>query len=142
MSFQFNKAQIAGNLTRDPELKTLPSGTVVVNFSIATNRRYRDKNDEWVDAVDYVNCVMFGVRAETMTKWFKKGSPIFVEGRLQTSNWEKDGHKFYKTEIICSNWEFTRSGDNTGQQQAKPATTDPAPTPPPDAEPNPENIPF
>lgn len=140
MAFQFNKAQIGGNLTRDPELKTLPSGTVVVNFSVATNRKYKDKNDEWVNTVEYVNCVMFGVRAETLAKWFKKGSPIFVEGRLQTSNWEKDGHKFYKTEIVCSSWDFTSSGDNTGQQQAKPAST--APTPPPDAEPNPEDIPF
>ena len=86
-----NKAMVYGNLTRDPEMKTLPSGITVTNFSIATNRRYKDREGNYQDATDFHNIVVFGRQAETTAQYLKKGSSAFIDGRLQTRSWEKDG---------------------------------------------------
>ena len=106
-----NKAIIYGNLTRDPELKALPSGQSVCSFSLATNRRYKDAQGVWQEAVDYHNIAVFGVQAENVSKYLKKGSGAFVEGRLQTRSWEKDGQKQYRTEIVADRVQF---GPRTG----------------------------
>ncbi|MDZ4206060.1 MAG: single-stranded DNA-binding protein [Patescibacteria group bacterium] len=102
-----NKAIIYGNLTKDPELKSLPSGSTVVNFSVATNHTWKDKNGQRQDSVEYHNVVAFGRTAETINQYMKRGSSIFVEGRIQTRNWDgTDGKKNYRTEIIADKVQF------------------------------------
>lgn len=101
-----NKAQLHGNLTRDPELRTLPSGQAVINFSLATNRSYKDKDGAKKEQVEYHNVVGFGKQAEIIGQYVKKGDAIFVEGRLQTRSWETDGRKNYRTEIVIESFQF------------------------------------
>lgn len=106
-----NKAMIYGNLTRDPELKTLPSGNAVASFGVATNRVYNDRDGKRQEAVEYHNIVVFGRQAETVSQYLKKGSGAFIEGRLQTRSWEQDGQKQYRTEIVADRVQFgPRSG--------------------------------
>ena len=96
-----NKAEVMGNLTRDPELRTTNSGTPVCSFSIATNRRYQ-QNDEWKEEVEFHNIVLWGNRAESFVQRAKKGTRVYVEGRLQTRSWEgENGVKNYRTEIVA-----------------------------------------
>lgn len=101
-----NKAIIIGNLTRDPEVKALPSGVSVANFSVATNRNFKDKDGNKQEQVEYHNIVVFGAQAEPCGKYLKKGQKVSVEGRLQTRSWEQDGVKKYATEIIADNVQF------------------------------------
>ncbi len=102
-----NKVLLYGNLTRDPELKSLPSGIKVVSFSIATNRNYKDKDGNKKDATEYHNIVSFGRQAEVIAQYLKKGRPIYVEGRLQTRSWDgADGKKNYRTEIVVDSFQF------------------------------------
>jgi single-strand DNA-binding protein len=96
-----NKVILYGNLTKDPELKALPSGQNVCNFSIATNRTYKDAQGVKQEAVDYHNIVVFGASAENVAKYMRKGSGIFIEGRLQTRSYDKDGQKRYVTEVVA-----------------------------------------
>ena len=107
-----NKILLYGNLTRDPELKALPSGSKVAEFGIATNRTYKDKEGNKKEEVDFHNIVSFGRTAEVIAQYLKKGRPIFVEGRIRTRSWEaKDGTgKRYKTEIVLENFQFGPSG--------------------------------
>ena len=149
-----NKAMIFGNLTRDPEMKSLPSGMQVTSFSIATNRVYNDRDGKRQEHVDYHNIVVFGKQAETSAKWLKKGSSAYVEGRLQTQSWEKDGVKQYRTEVVADRVQFgpRTDGGGGGNYQANAgagaATTgggqESAPVMPeyPSEEINPEDIPF
>jgi single-strand DNA-binding protein len=142
-----NKAMIFGNLTRDPELKTLPSGMQVTSFSIATNRVYNDRDGKRQEHVDYHNIVVFGKQAETSAKYLKKGSSAYVEGRLQTQSWEKDGVKQYRTEIVADRVQFgPRSGEGGGSAPARASevSEQAAPKMPdyPEEEINPEDIPF
>lgn len=97
-----NRAQIIGNLTRDPEMRYTPNGQAVTNFTVATNRRWTGKDGEAGEATEYHDIVVWGKQAETLSQILKKGAPAYVEGRLQTRNWEgQDGVKRYKTEIIA-----------------------------------------
>jgi single-strand DNA-binding protein len=95
-----NKLILIGNLTADPELKRTPSGTPVTQFSVVTNHRYK-KDEEWVDQANFHNVVVWR-NAENIAKWAKKGTKIHLEGRVQTRNWEKDGVKHYRTEVIAN----------------------------------------
>ena len=98
-----NKTMLIGNLTRDPELRTIPSGQTVASFSIATNRSWNDNAGELQKAVEYTDIVAWGKLAEIAGQILKKGRKTFVEGRLQTRNWDgQDGVKRYKTEVIAS----------------------------------------
>ena len=98
-----NKTMLIGNLTRDPELRTIPSGQTVASFSIATNRSWNDAAGELKRAVEYTDIVAWGKLAEIAGQILKKGRKTYVEGRLQTRNWEgQDGIKRYKTEVIAS----------------------------------------
>jgi len=119
-----NKAIVVGNLTRDPELKTLPTGSKVCSFSVATNRTWKDQAGQKQEAVDYHNVACFGRQAETVAQWMKKGSQIYVEGRMTTRSWDdKDtGKKMYRTEIIAENVQFgsKSSGTTTGNFSEKP----------------------
>jgi len=113
-----NKAFIIGNLTRDPELKSLPSGIKVVTFSVATNRVWKDKNGVKQESADFHNIVSFGKQAETIAQYMKKGSSIFIEGRMQTRSWDdkESGQKRYRTEIVADRFQFgPKSGDVSAQ---------------------------
>ncbi len=113
-----NKAMIYGNLTRDPEVKSLPSGMQVCSFSVATNRSYNDRDGKRQESVDYHNIVAFGKQAEVISKYLTKGSGVYVEGRLQTNSWEKDGVKQYRTEIIVDRFEFGPKSSGGGAPSA------------------------
>lgn len=108
-----NKILIIGNLTRDPELKALPSGMKVTSFSVATNRTWKDQNGQKQEQVEFHNIVCFGKQAEVISQWMKKGSQIYVEGRLQTRTWEKDGQKNYRTEIVVETFQFGAKSNGT-----------------------------
>jgi single-strand DNA-binding protein len=143
-----NKAMIYGNLTRDPELKALPSGMNVCSFSLATNRVYNDRDGKRQEQVDYHNIVVFGKQADTTAKYLKKGSATYVEGRLQTRSWDKDGVKQYRTEVVADRVQFgPRSGGdgggaNTGASTGAAGNEQPAPPEYPEEDINPEDIPF
>src|SRR3989338_7459814 len=111
-----NKAILIGNLTRDPELRSLPSGVKVCSFSLATNRVWKDKNGARQESADYHNVVVFGRQAETVAQYMKKGSSILVEGRLQTRSWDdkNSGEKKYRTEIVADRTQFGPKGSGMG----------------------------
>jgi single-strand DNA-binding protein len=117
-----NKAIVIGNLTRDPEIRSLPSGIKVCSFSLATNRVWKDKNGARQESTDYHNVVVFGRQAETVAQYMKKGSSILVEGRMQTRSWEDktSGEKKYRTEIVADRTQFgpKSGGTNTSGQNA------------------------
>lgn len=120
-----NKAIIIGNLTRDPEMRSLPSGMQVANISVATNRVWKDKNGTKQEDTDYHNVVVFGRRAETVGQYLKKGSSVLVEGRIQTRSWDaQDGTKKYRTEIIADTVQFgpRRGGESTGGSSSQKET--------------------
>jgi len=148
-----NKAMIYGNLTRDPEMKVTPGGIQVCSFSVATNRSYNDRDGKRQESVDYHNITSFGKQAEVIAKYLTKGSGVYVEGRLQTSSWEKDGVKQYRTEIIVDKFEFgpksntAGAGVNAGGGSSAPEPSSKgggAPVLPeyPTEDINPEDIPF
>jgi len=98
-----NKVMLIGNLTRDPELRSTPNGQSVASFAIATNRAWNDAAGQLQKAVEYTDIVVWGKLAEVASQIMKKGRRVYVEGRLQTRNWEgQDGVKRYKTEVIGS----------------------------------------
>jgi single-strand DNA-binding protein len=98
-----NRAQILGNLTRDPEMRFTPNGQAVSSFSVATNRRWTNRDSgEQQEQVEFHNIVVWGKQAESVSPMLKKGQPVYVEGRIQTRSWEgQDGVKRYKTEIVA-----------------------------------------
>lgn len=149
-----NKAMVFGNLTRDPELRALPNGTQVAAFGLATNRVYNDKDGNRQEQTEFHNVTVFGKQAENCAKYLGKGASAYVEGRLQTRSWEKDGHKNYRTEIIADTVQFGPKGGNAGGSGAADAGgatvakgsagPEKAPAMPdyPEEEINPEDIPF
>ena len=148
-----NKAVIIGNLTRDPELKSLPSGVQVASMSVATNRVWKDRDGNRQEDTEYHNVVVFGRQAETSAQYLKKGASVLVEGRLQTRSWEAEGQKKYRTEIVADRVQFgTRTGGGgapgTDDSPAKPRSGAPAASKKedeinyPEEDINPEDIPF
>lgn len=150
-----NKAFVYGNLTRDPELRSLPSGGQVASFALATNRVYKDKEGAKQEATEFHNIVAFGRSAELIAQYMKKGRPIFIEGRIQTRSWDdkETGVKKYRTEIVVDNFQFGDGGG--GARGGGESETRPSPAPDqqsatkgseeiqyPDEEINPEDIPF
>ncbi|MEK7501299.1 MAG: single-stranded DNA-binding protein [Patescibacteria group bacterium] len=102
-----NKVYLIGNLTRDPEVKALPSGTKLCQFGMATNKIYKDKEGVKKEATEYHNIVAFNKLGELSGQYLKKGQQALVEGRLQTRSWDgQDGQKKYRTEIIADNIQF------------------------------------
>lgn len=142
-----NKAMLYGNLTRDPELKALPSGQQVCSFSLATNRVYNDRDGKRQEATDYHNVVVFGKQAENCAKYLAKGNSAYVEGRLQTRSWDKDGQKQYRTEVIADRVQFGPKGSGSsapqgGAEKSAGDNRESALPEYPEEEINPEDIPF
>ncbi len=157
-----NRVNITGNLTRDPELRATSGGTQVLHLGVAVNDRRRNpQTGNWEDYPNFIDCVMFGTRAEAIARYLSKGTKVAIEGRLRYSSWERDGQKRSKIEVVVDEIEFmsSRQGGNGGgyQQQggyapqaAAPApyqASAPAPAPapvaaPPAADVYDEDIPF
>ena len=152
-----NKAFLYGNLTRDPELRSLPSGGQVASFGLATNRVYKDKEGAKQEATEFHNIVAFGRSAELIAQYMKKGRPLFVEGRIQTRSWDdkESGVKKYRTEIVVDNFQFGDGGQGRGNaggadtgdgtppaSRSQAPAADPQEIQYPDEEINPEDIPF
>lgn len=148
-----NKVLLYGNLTRDPELKALPSGGQVANFGLATNRTFKDKSGQKQETTEFHNIVAFGRTAEIIAQYCKKGRPIYVEGRLQTRSWDdkETGKKNYRTEIIVDTFQFGADGGKGGAGHAASSSSMADEQPSgggegeikyPEEEINPEDIPF
>ena len=123
MAASLNKVFLMGNLTRDPELRYIPSGQPVTSFSIAVNRVYLSQAGEKKEEVSFIRCVVWGKRAEVCNEYLKKGSPVFVEGRLQSRSWDApDGTKRSTIEVIAQNVQFLNRG---GSGSARPQESAP-----------------
>ena len=96
-----NKCMIIGNLGRDPEMRYTASGTAVTQFSVAVNRTTRDENGEWKKETEWFRVVLFREQAERSAEWLRKGTKVYVEGRIQTRSYEKDGQTHYMTELVA-----------------------------------------
>lgn len=147
-----NKAFILGNMTRDPELRTLPSGKPVASFGIATNRIWTNQAGEKQQEVQFHNIVTFGKQAEIAHQYLKKGGLVFVEGRIQTSNWTaQDGTKKSRTEIVVEKLQLGPRRTSTSGQNEVGVPTSPKESAEketletieyPEENSNPEDIPF
>lgn len=148
MSLSYNNALIIGNLTADPELKKLDSGTSIATFSIATNRTYKDSNGQQQEDAQFHNIVVFGRQAETSAQYLQKGSQALVEGRIQTRSWENDnGEKRYRTEIVANRVQFgarakNESFESVSKDMSKKKHTGDGIDYPEDNSISPEDIPF
>lgn len=112
-----NRVNISGNLTRDPELRATAGGTQVLSFGVAVNDRRRNpQNGEWEDYPNFVDCTMFGTRAEAVSRYLSKGSKVAIEGKLRYSSWERDGQRRSKLEVIVDEIEFLSRGQQGGGQ--------------------------
>ena len=111
-----NKVLLYGNLTRDPEVRALPSGQQVASFALATNRTYKDKNGAKQEVSEFHNVVAFGKQAEVIAQYLKKGRPVYIEGRIQNRSWDDktSGEKKYRTEIVVENFQFGPSVGGAG----------------------------
>lgn len=113
-----NKVIISGNLTRDPELRATQGGMSVLSFSVAVNDRHKNqKTGEWEEYPNYVTCIMFGNRAEAVARYLSKGTKVAIEGRLRWRQWEKDGEKRSKLDVIVGEIEFMAAPQQQAQQQ-------------------------
>ncbi|MFA5143391.1 MAG: single-stranded DNA-binding protein [Candidatus Omnitrophota bacterium] len=129
MAASLNKVLLIGNLTRDPELRYIPSGSAVATFTVAVNRVYKDQAGEKKEQVSFIRVVVWGRRAEVCGEYLSKGSPVFVEGRLQSRDWEtQDGQKRSTVEVIADNVQFLRGaakqGGAPGERSESPAPED------------------
>jgi len=114
-----NKVFLIGNLTRDPELRYVPSGSAVATFTLAVNRVYTTQTGEKKEQASFIRIVVWGRRAEVCGEYLVKGSPIFVEGRLQSRDWEaQDGQKRNTVEVVADNIQFLKMGEKHGSSAA------------------------
>ena len=149
-----NKAFILGNLTRDPELRSLPSGVAVTTFSVATNRVWKDRDGNRQEGAEFHNVVVFSRQAELCAQYLKKGQTVFVEGRLQTRSWDDQtsGQKRYRTEVVADRVQFGPKATGGGYGEEGSSSSNSQAGPPPSEESkaieypeeviNPEDIPF
>lgn len=129
MAKSFNQAIIMGNLTRDPELRSTPSGQQVASFAVATNRTWSSPSGEKQEAVEYHEIVAWGKLGELASQYLTKGRKVLVVGRLQTQSWEKDGVKRQRTEIVAADINFLdgrgEGGDYAPSESSAPAESAP-----------------
>ena len=144
MAFSLNRATILGNITRDPESRTTTSGQNVVSFSVATSRRWKDQTSgELKEATEFHNCVAWGRLAQTVSTYCRKGSKVYLEGRIQTRSWDDPtGVKKYRTEIVADNVILLDKKGDVPAADSTPAADAPAPAAPTEDEINIEDIPF
>ena len=134
-----NRVIISGNLTRDPELRSTASGMPVLGFGVAVNdRRKNQQTGEWEDYPNFIDCTMFGARAEALSRYLNKGTKVSIEGKLRWSQWEREGQKRSKIEVIVDELEFMSSrgdsssyGGGVGGGYSAPAPAAPAYAPAP-----------
>lgn len=134
MARSVNQVILLGNLTRDPDLRQTPSGQSVCSFSLALNRSYKDQNGDWQEATDYVDCVCWAQLAERVSQYLSKGRRVLVQGRLQSRNWEQDGQKRSKVEVLANDVTFLdgrQDGDagSVSSNNEESASKSPAPKP-------------
>lgn len=136
MARSLNQVTLMGNLTRDPELRQTPTGQNVVSFSLALNRSYRDQGGEWQEATDYVDIVAWGPLAERVNQYLSKGRRCLVQGRLQSRNWEQDGQKRSKVEVLANDVTFLdgRGGEGGDGGGASESSSRPTPSKKPTAD--------
>jgi single-strand DNA-binding protein len=128
MARSLNKVMLIGNLGRDPELKSLPSGSHVVTFTMATSRKWKDKNGEMQEETQWHNIVAWGAQAETIATYLKKGSKAFVEGRLTHRSWDdQQGQKRYITEVVAESTVFLDSASDGSRSGRSPVPPPPEP---------------
>jgi single-strand DNA-binding protein len=125
-----NKVILVGNLGRDPEIRTTPSGQTLAKFSIATSRKWKDRDGNRQEATEWHNIVCWGRQAEVAGQFLTKGKQIFLEGRLQTDSWEdkESGKKMYRTEVVCENFQMLGGrgdGGGGGSSQQAPRSAPP-----------------
>ncbi len=147
-----NRVVISGNLTREPELKATAGGTQVLSFGVAVNDRRRNpQSGEWEDYPNFVDCVMFGPRADAVARFISKGSKVAIEGKLRYSSWERDGQRRSKLEVIVDEIEFlsrnqqaagTSAGSFAASAPSASAVVRPVQAPPTAADYADEDIPF
>lgn len=138
-----NKALIIGNLTRDPELRTVPSGQSVVSFGVATSRQWTGKDGQKQEQTEFHNVVAWGRLAEICSQFLAKGRKVYIEGRLQTREWEgQDGAKRQRTEIIAENMIMLDRAPQGGAAKAEAAAAEPTAAAPAEEEIKVEDIPF
>jgi single-strand DNA-binding protein len=119
-----NRVLLMGNMTRDPQLSYLPSQTAVAEFGLAMNRKFKKQDGSQGEEICFVDCQIFGKRAEVINKYFKKGDPIFIEGRLKLDSWQaQDGSKRSRLRVFVENFEFIggRRGGQPADSQDAPA---------------------
>lgn len=117
MARSLNQVTLMGNLTRDPELRQTPTGQNVTSFSLALNRSYKDASGEWQEATDFVDIVCWGPLAERVAQYLSKGRRCLVQGRIQSRNWEQDGQKRSKVEVLANDVTFLDSrGEGGGSE--------------------------
>src|SRR5688500_3136776 len=115
----FNRVILMGNLTRDVELKYLPSQMAVTNIGLAVNDRRKNQQGEWIDEVTFVDITRWGRTAEIAAEYLTKGSPVLIEGRLKLDSWEKDGQKHNKLKVVGENMRLLGSkGGGGGRSQS------------------------
>lgn len=133
-----NRVILIGNLGADPELKSLPSGQSVCNLSVATNEVFKDKQGQKQERVEWHRVTVWGEQGSNCAKYLAKGRSLYLEGRLQTRSWEKDGQKRYSTEIVADRVVFLGGGKGEQSPQSAPASQ----APPVGADDDGDNIPF
>lgn len=127
MAKGFNKVVLMGNLTRDPELRSTPSGQSVASFSLAVNRSWKNASGETQEAVDYIDCNAWGKAGEIISQYMQKGRAILVSGRLQQRSWEQDGQKRSKVEVVVEDFNFVGGGGDGGGNYNNDNSDSPAP---------------
>ncbi len=115
MAASVNRVVIVGNLTRDPELRHIPSGTAVCSLRVAVNSRRKDQSGQWVDKPNYFTVSVFGQQAEACAQYLSKGRPVAIDGRLEWREWETDGNKREAVEIVADNVQFLGGGRDGGE---------------------------
>lgn len=116
MAKGFNKVILMGNLTRDPEVRTIPSGQTVTNFGLAVNRTWRGTDGSQQESVSFIDCVAWGKPGEIIAQYLQKGRPVLIGGRLEQRSWDQDGQKRSKVEVVVEDFNFIdgRGGDSDG----------------------------
>ena len=141
MSASLNKVMLIGNLGADPEVRTTPGGATVANFRVACTESWKDQSGQKQERTEWVTIVAWKVQAEIAQKYLRKGSRVYVEGKLQTRSWEKDGEKKYATEVLCDRFMMLdgKAHDGGGQPREERSQRNPAHAARPDDDPD---LPF